>query len=525
MSEPVVRTSTTSIRLAEVLAALSLATDLGMGLPMEHVLRQCLISLRLAEHMSLDEADRGVVYYASLLAWVGCHVDAYEQAKWFGDDTALKTDFRRVDLTTAAKPLFMMRHLGSGRPLPERARLGLTFLGDGRRTAEAMLTNHWLAADGLAARLGLAQRVRDSVEQTFERWDGKGAPKGVGGEQILLTSRLVALADVVEVYHRAAGTDAAITVARQRSGTQFDPSIVDLFVRHAESVLADLDEMSSWETTMAAEPALAIRLSAAGFDAALEAIADFTDVKSPYTIGHSRSVADLAAEAARIAAMGGAAVLAVRRAGLVHDVGRLGVPNTIWDKKGSLSRAETERVRMHPYLTERVLASSAALAPLAAIAVQHHERIDGSGYPRGLAGAALTPEGRILAAADFYQARTEPRPHRDAAAADQAAASLKAEARAGRLDGDAVAAVLSAAGHRTARRKALPAGLTSRELEVLRLLAAGLTTRAIAERLFISPKTASHHIEHIYTKTGTTNRALASLFAANHGLIGSSSDG
>src|SRR5215469_6624382 len=180
-TEPAVRTG---IRLAELLAAMSLATDLGMGQPMEHVLRQCLISLRLAEHMGLDEADRAVVYYASLLAWVGCHVDAYEQAKWFGDDTALKMDFRRVDLgATAAKPLFMIRHLGSGRPLPDRARLGLTFLGDGRRTAEAMLTNHWLAADGLAARLGLAQRVRDSVEQTFERWDGRGAPKGVSGAQ------------------------------------------------------------------------------------------------------------------------------------------------------------------------------------------------------------------------------------------------------------------------------------------------------------------------------------------------------
>ena len=168
------------IRLAELLAAMSLATDLGMGQPMEHVLRQCLISLRLAQHMGLDEADRAVVYYASLLAWVGCHVDAYEQAKWFGDDTALKTDFRHVDFATPVSgPLFMIRHLGAGRPMPERARVGLAFLSGGsggrsggRRAAEEMLTNHWLAADALASRLGLAQRVRDSVEQTFERWDG-----------------------------------------------------------------------------------------------------------------------------------------------------------------------------------------------------------------------------------------------------------------------------------------------------------------------------------------------------------------
>jgi len=521
----------TGIRLAELLAAMSLATDLGMGQPMEHVLRQCLISLRLAEHMGLDEADRAVVYYASLLAWVGCHVDAYEQAKWFGDDTALKTDFRHADFATPASgPLFMIRHLGAGQPMPERARVGLAFLSGGsggrsggRRAAEEMLTNHWLAADALASRLGLAQRVRDSVEQTFERWDGRGAPKGVSGEQILMTSRLINLADVVEVYQRAAGTEAAVLVARQRRGTQFDPAVADLFVRHAESLFAGLDEAGTWEDVIDAEPAPAIRLTGGEFDAALEAIADFSDVKSPYTIGHSRGVADLAAEAATVAGMDGQGAKLVRRAGLIHDLGRLGVPNTIWDKKGGLSRAETERVRMHPYLTERVLAFSTALAPLAAIAGQHHERLDGSGYPRGLTGGALSPEGRLLAAADCYHARTEPRPHRPGLPPDEAAAQLKAEARAGRLDGEAVAAVLSAAGHRTVRRKAMPAGLTSREVEVLRLLAAGLSNREIAERLVISPKTAGHHVEHIYAKTGTTNRALASLFAANHGLIGDSS--
>ena len=203
--------------LAELLAVLSLATDLGMGQPMEHVLRQCLIALRLAGRLGLAEADQEVVYYTALVAWVGCHVDAYEQAKWFGDDTALKNDFRHTDFATAAsKPLFMLRHLGAGRPIAERARLGLTFLGEGRQAAEDMLDNHWMAADGLAAQLGLAQRVRDSVEQTFERWDGKGVPKGTRGGEIPLATRLVGLADVVEVFHRAGGVPAAVEVARQR---------------------------------------------------------------------------------------------------------------------------------------------------------------------------------------------------------------------------------------------------------------------------------------------------------------------
>jgi HD-GYP domain-containing protein (c-di-GMP phosphodiesterase class II) len=514
-----------NVRLAELLAVLSLATDLGMGQPMEHMLRQCVLSLRLAERMGLPAEDRAAAYYAALLAWVGCHVDAYEQAKWFGDDLALKVDFRQVDFRTPmSRPAFMLRHLGAGRPVPERVRLGVAFATDGRRAAAQMLDNHWLAADDLARRLGLSQQVRDTVEQTFERWDGRGSPNGASGEQILLASRLITLADVVAAYHRAGGTAAAIAVARERSGTQFDPRVVDVFAAAADELFADLDRTSTWEAVIAAEPATpgaaTVLLDGARLDNALAAIADFTDVKSPYTIGHSRGVADLAGEAARIAGLGEASATLVRRAGLVHDLGRLGVPNTIWDKQAPLSASETERVRLHPYLTERMLAYSPALAPLAAIAIQHHERLDGSGYPRGLSGGALTPEGKVIAAADFYRSRTEPRPHRPAGTPEEAASHARGEVRAGRLDGDAVAAVLAAAGHRPTRRQARSAGLTRREVEVLRLLAQGLSNAEIASRLVISRKTVGHHIEHIYAKTGTTNRALASLFAANHGLVG-----
>jgi HD-GYP domain-containing protein (c-di-GMP phosphodiesterase class II) len=294
---------------------------------------------------------------------------------------------------------------------------------------------------------------------------------------------------------------------------------VDIFSGQAASVLAGLDEASSWDAVISAEPAQGRRLAGPEFDAGLEAIADFIDVKSPYTIGHSRGVADLAGEAARILGLGDRAATTVRRAGLVHDLGRLGVPNAVWDKPGPLGHTETERVRLHPYLTERMLTCSPALAPLAAVAVQHHERLDGSGYPRGLSGGALSPEGRVLAAADFYRSRTEPRPHRPARSAGEAAAQLRAEARAGRMDSGAAEAVLSAAGHPATRRPARPADLTGREVEVLQLLARGLSNKEIAERLVISRRTAAHHVEHIYAKTGTANRALASLFAANHGLI------
>ena len=227
-----------------------------------------------------------------------------------------------------------------------------------------------------------------------------------------------------------------------------------------------------------AEPVLAVVLSSERFDAALLAIANFVDLKSPYSLGHSRAVADLAAAAGARLGLSEAERRTLRRAGLVHDFGRLGVSNAIWDKRGPLGVGEWERVRLHPYLTERVLQQSPVLAPLGAIAVQHRERLDSSGYPRGLTGVAITRRARILAAADAYQAMREPRPHRPAHSADEASAELQADVKAGRLDADAVEAMLGAAGHTVSRRRGGPAGLTTREIEVLRLIDA--STRAAA---------------------------------------------
>jgi HD-GYP domain-containing protein (c-di-GMP phosphodiesterase class II) len=510
-----------SVRLAELLAALSLGSDLGMGLPMEHVLRQCLISMRLASRLGLDSDDRSIVYYTALLAWVGCHVDAYEQAKWFGDDLALKADYRDVDFASALTAgRFMLEHFGAGLPLGDRAKLGVELLRGGWPRRRAALERHCYAANELAGRLGLGERVRRSVVQTFERWDGKGAPAGAKGDQILTTARIVNLADVVEVFHRIGGTEAAISVARDRSGTQFDPAVVDVFCPAASEVFAELDAVTTWGAVIAEEPGLGAWLSGSEFDAALEAIADFVDVKSPYTLGHSQGVAELAAAATRGYGLPAEDITLVRRAGLVHDLGRLGVSNAVWDKPGTLTAAEFERVRLHPYLSGRILALSDDLAPLGALAIEHHERLDGSGYPQGLTGNAINLPSRILAVADAYRTRVEPRPHRPACATDEVAVQLRAEARAGRLDGGAVEAVLCAAGQRVARHPQLPAGLTPREVEVLKLMAIGLKYSEIAERLVISRKTARHHVEHIYAKIGVSNRALAGLFAARHGLIG-----
>jgi HD-GYP domain-containing protein (c-di-GMP phosphodiesterase class II)/DNA-binding CsgD family transcriptional regulator len=360
--------------------------------------------------------------------------------------------------------------------------------------------------------------VRASLEQTYERWDGKNTPLRLRGEQIHLTSRLICLADVVEVFHRLGGVEAAVAVARERSGSQFDPDLVELFCQEAAGLFESLDATTSWSAVLDAEPRLGQLVPDRELDARLEAIGDFSDLKSPWRNGHAREVAALASEAAQGVGLPSHEVTTVRRAALVHDIGMLGVSNAIWDKRGPLSDSELERVRLHPYLGERMLASTSALAPLAAVVAEHHERLDGSGYPGRLSGNAVSPSGRVLGAADTYHAMIEPRPHREARSVSAAATELRGEVTAGRLDGDAVDAVLRAAGHKVLRGRRWPAGLTTREVEVLRLVACGLSNKEIAHRMVISRKTVGSHIEHVYSKIGCSNRALASLFAMKHGL-------
>ncbi|MGC4111098.1 MAG: HD domain-containing phosphohydrolase [Nocardioides sp.] len=517
--------SASAVRLAELLAVLSLGADLGMGQPMEHAMRQCLIASRLGEEVGLSGEQRSDLYFGSLIAWVGCHVDAYEQAKWFGDDLALKDGFRHRDLSGIGPAMAMtLEHLGHGRPLGERARTAVAFAGQGRRDVGTMLANHWYAADQLAEAVGLADGVRTTVRQTFERWDGKGAPYGARGEEICLASRIVNLADVLEVYHRTEGTLRAVEVARQRSGTQFDPELVGVVERGADQLLADLDRATTWDDVIGREPGLARVLTDGELDLVLEAFADFIDVKSPYTLGHSRGVAELATSAGALTGLAVDEARRLRHAALLHDLGRLGVSNAVWDKQGALTASESERVRLHPYLTERMLASCPGLAAAGSIAVQHHERLDGTGYPRGLHGDALTPSGRILAVADAYHAKLEPRPHRSALSGAEAGAWLRSEVRAGRFDGAAADAVLTAAGHAVRRRKDWPAGLTTREVEVLRLLARGMSNRQIAERLTISRRTVDNHVDHVYSKLGVSNRARASLLAVRYGLMSVTED-
>ena len=395
----------------------------------------------------------------------------------------------------------------------------ISFAGLNWRYSVWLLTHTRLSSE-FAERIGLDDDVVTSLLNAYEQWDGKG-PRGVAGGEIPLPARLIALSTTMEVISRTRGLETARTTAHRHAGKVFDPALVDLWVEHAAEILDRLDVDATWDAVLAVEPRLARRVSGADLDDVLEAMADLVDLKSPFLAGHSRGVASLGAEAARLSGLGPAECTTIRRAGLLHDLGRLGVSSSIWDKPGPLTDVERERAHQHPYLTDKMLMRIPALAPSREIAARHHERLDGSGYPRGLTAASLTPSDRLLAAADVYHAMTEPRPHRPALDPDHAATAIRGEVRAGRLDADAVNAVLRAAGHRAPARREGPAGLTVREVEVLSLVARGLANKEIARRLGVTPKTVSNHVEHIYTKLDVGSRASATLYATQHGLVGS----
>lgn len=486
---------------------------------MEHVLRQTLIATRLAERLGLSEEERVAVYYTGLLINVGCHSDAHEQAKWFGDDIALKATKYEYEFRSARSALATLQMLGSGRPPLARFRLILDFARSGHREVDGMIARHAAMAAQLAEELGLQATVAAALGGAYEQWDGRGWPGELRGEQVPLAARIAQLAEFVEVANRVAGSGEATALAARRSGGQFDPEVAAAFCVGSGEILADLGEVDTWEAVLACEPAFADVVSGERFDAALGAVANFIDLKSPYTLGHSAALSQLAAVAASGIGMNNGEVRQVRRAALLGGFGRLGISNSIWDKPGPLGASERERVRLQPYLTERMVGRSDALAPFAAVAVAMRERLDSSGYPRGLRGAAIPATARLLGAAEAYQAMREPRPHREALSPERAAVELRREVKASRLDADAVEAVLGAAGHRASRRAPGPAGLTRREVDVLLLLARGFTNKQIAQRLVISPKTAGNHVEHIYAKIGVSNRVAAGLFAVGHGLL------
>jgi HD-GYP domain-containing protein (c-di-GMP phosphodiesterase class II) len=510
------------VRLADLLAGLSRLADLGFGLQAGEALRSCALAGRLARSLELPDDDVRAAFYTALLHHVGCTGYAHETARLFGDELVLNVaagrnnPADRRDVFATFLPL-----LTAGRPPLERARLALTALTRGDGFGKAYTTAACEVGRDAARRLGLPAEVQRSVYHVYEEWRGGGVPGGLAGDGLPLGSRLARLTGIAVLFDTIGGVEAAVDAVRRRGGGMLDPGMATRFVDQAEALLGELNAGDPRALALEAEPRPVVPVPDGRVAEVAAVFADLADLKSPFTHGHSSGVGALARGAGERLRLPPAAVADLEVAGLLHDVGRVAVPDTVWEKPGGLSGHEWEQVRLHAYHSERILAGSERLASLAPMVGMHHERLDGGGYHRGCTRAELPVPARVLAAADAYQAMTQARPHRPALAPEEAERRLLAGARAGALDPDAAGAVLAAAGHAAVvPRQALPAGLSAREVEVLGLVAQGCSNAQIAERLVISRRTAEHHVQHIYTKIGVSSRAAAALFAMEHHLLG-----
>ena len=480
------------LRFAELLASLSLAIDLELGQPMENLLRTCLLAVGLGKKWRVSEQDLVDIYYLALIQHLDSTACTNETTTLFGDDMVTDSWPRITDQERPTEFVSVpLQHVSQK------------------------------VVQRLAEWVGRGSCLLKALGQICERWDGKGSPNNLKGTAILLPVRVVRIAQDAQIYQRLEGTEMASAVLRQLAGDIYDPDIVECFCQHADRLFAETRGASLWEAVLAAEPGSRRCIPQSCLDDVLRTVADLVDLKSSYVAGHSARVAELAAEAAKCCGLSETDVIAVRRAGFLHDLGRMGVSNAIWYKSGSLSEVEWELVYLYPYYTERVLSRLKGLEQARVIAARLHERLDGSGYHRGLPANKLPMTVRILAAADIYCSLTEPRPHREAQSADAAAEELRRQVRAGLLDNEAVRSVLMAAGHRLrSRRHESVAGLSEREIEVLRLVARGYSNGQMARLLRISKSTIHHHIQHIYTKLGVSTRTAATLFAMQHNLLG-----
>jgi HD-GYP domain-containing protein (c-di-GMP phosphodiesterase class II)/DNA-binding CsgD family transcriptional regulator len=512
------------LRLGELVATLALAQDNAFGQPLESQLRSCLLAMWMCEAAGFEREVRETVYWVALLRYVGCTGHAHEVATIFGDEIAIRAQTLVHD---AANPAEVMRdvmaYATAGRSQEERDQIVQLIQRTAREWAVHNFSSGCEVADMLVQRLDFGPAVREALRFTFERWNGNGYPAHASGDAIPLAMRVVHVSHDMEALGRLFSPARALEAVRDRRDRTYDPALADLFAAHGSAWFDRLGRTEPWDAVLALEPTPRRVLDGPGLDEALEVAADFVDLKSPFMAGHSRRCAQLASDAARLLGFAEDAVVAIRRAALVHDFGTTAVPNSIWDKPGPLTRAEFDRVELHPMLTEQMLRRSPALATLNPVASAHHEKSDGSGYHKRVRAEAIDPCAGILAATEIYVGMTTERADRAPLSPTDAAAELRRLASEGVIEPRASHAVLVSAGHGQPEAPASPprhpGGLSHREVDVLRLAARGLTTKEIADRLFISAKTADHHIQHIYNKIGVSTRAAAALWAMQNAMV------
>ncbi len=430
------------IALSGVIGALSYALDITEGQPPGHGVRSCMIGMRIAEQLQLSSQFRSDLFYALLLKDAGCSANAGRMAALFGaDDQVTKRAAKLLDWTKPARALFWsLRNVAPGAALGYRLAF-LKGLHDEGDFARQLVETRCDRGAEIARMLYLSEETAVAIRSLDEHWDGRGMPDGLAGEEIPLLARILCLAQTLEVFHAAGGVKGARRVAQRRRGRWFDPALVDALpgVFRDRAFWATLDrlDVSGWEPADRLMRADDYRL-----DRIAEAFARVIDAKSPFTARHSERVAEIAVGIGGVLGFGPETRRDLRRAGLLHDVGKLAISNLILDKPGKLTQAEFAKVKVHPAHTLDILRRAPCFVPIAALAANHHERIDGTGYPRALRGDELDMPMRALAVADVYEALTADRPYRGAMPVAQALAVVRSEVP-GRLDGPVVAALES----------------------------------------------------------------------------------
>lgn len=419
------------LRMSEVLSALSYALDITEGQPPGHAVRSCLIGMRIAEEIGLDDGARSSLFYALLLKDAGCSSNAAKICTLFrGDDLRLKQGVKTVDWASfSANLIWAVRNVGpEGSPLARAATL--VKLGLQQGTAKEIFETRCERGADIARELGFSEATAEAIRTLDEHWDGHGQPHGRRGQEIPLLGRIVCLAQTVDIFGATHGLAAAHRIARERRGTWFDPELV----RALEAFEGDgafwarlsADEVAELVSQIE-PPDEILHVDEAALDRVANAFARVIDAKSPFTARHSERVAEIAVAIGGLLELSPARLRRLRHTGLLHDIGKLGVSNLILDKPGRLTGEERVGVERHPNYTREFLARVEPFRELADDAASHHEKLDGSGYPLGLEGDQLTQTARILAVADVYEAMTAPRPYRGPIAADDVLAELDAE--------------------------------------------------------------------------------------------------